>query len=76
MHLKVASASFGYLKQGTGVVDVSDLYVLGLSFHWRSKPAFIDGVGEDVRELAVHMQAFCITLGPKPNSQWLECLLR
>ena len=42
----------GEVRQQGGVTPVAGLYVLGLQFMRRRKSAFIDGVGDDARELA------------------------
>ncbi len=45
----------GEIRHEGGVTPVPGLYALGLSFQRRRKSAFIDGVGDDARELAEHL---------------------
>ncbi len=47
----------GELRHEGGVTPAPGLYALGLSFQRRRKSAFIDGVGDDARELADHIAA-------------------
>lgn len=47
----------GELRHRGGVTPAPGLYVLGLSFLRRRKSTFIDGVGDDARELADHVAA-------------------
>jgi putative flavoprotein involved in K+ transport len=45
----------GELRHRGGVTPQPGLYALGLQFMRRRKSAFIDGVGDDARELAEHV---------------------
>jgi putative flavoprotein involved in K+ transport len=47
----------GELRHAGGVTPAPGLYALGLSFQRRRKSTFIDGVGDDARELAEHIAA-------------------
>ena len=47
----------GELRHEGGVTPARGLYALGLGFQRRRKSAFIDGVGDDARELADHIAA-------------------
>jgi putative flavoprotein involved in K+ transport len=47
----------GELRHRGGVTPAPGLYALGLSFLRRRKSTFIDGVGDDARELADHIAA-------------------
>jgi putative flavoprotein involved in K+ transport len=47
----------GELRHAGGVTPAPGLYALGLSFQRRRKSTFIDGVGDDARELADHIAA-------------------
>jgi putative flavoprotein involved in K+ transport len=47
----------GELRHAGGITPVPGLYALGLGFQRRRKSAFIDGVGDDARELADHIAA-------------------
>jgi putative flavoprotein involved in K+ transport len=47
----------GELRHTGGVTPAPGLYALGLSFQRRRKSTFIDGVGDDARELADHIAA-------------------
>lgn len=49
--------SRGDIRHDGGVTPVPGLYVLGMQFQRRRKSAFIDGVGDDARELAEHVAA-------------------
>jgi putative flavoprotein involved in K+ transport len=57
LRLPVLSESGEIVHQG-GVTPEPGLYVLGLHFLRRRKSAFIDGVGDDARALAAHMERF------------------
>lgn len=46
----------GELRHHGGVVDAPGLYALGLPFLRRRKSNLIDGVGDDARDLSLHMQ--------------------
>ena len=48
----------GMLKHDGGVVQSPGLYVMGLPFMRRRKSQFIDGVADDARDLAAHMEAY------------------
>lgn len=45
----------GAIRHDQGVMTVPGMYVLGLPFLRRRKSTFLDGVGFDARELAVHL---------------------
>ena len=45
----------GEIRHESGVTPAPGLYVLGLNFQRRRKSTFIDGVGDDARELADHI---------------------
>jgi putative flavoprotein involved in K+ transport len=45
----------GELRHDRGITPAPGLYALGLSFQRRRKSTFIDGVGDDARELADHI---------------------
>lgn len=47
----------GELRHEGGVTPVPGLYAIGLSFQRRRKSAFIDGVGDDAREITEHLAA-------------------
>jgi len=47
----------GEIRHDGGVTEAPGLYVMGLQFLRRRKSAFIDGVADDARELAVHLEA-------------------
>lgn len=47
----------GELRQHGGLTAVPGLYALGLPFMRRRNSTFIDGVGADARDLAVHLSA-------------------
>jgi putative flavoprotein involved in K+ transport len=47
----------GEIRHSGGVTPVPGLYVLGLNFLRRRKSSFIDGAGEDAREIAEIMTA-------------------
>jgi putative flavoprotein involved in K+ transport len=48
----------GRLRHDGGVVDAPGMYVMGLPFLRRRKSSFIDGVGDDARDLADHLYAY------------------
>ena len=54
----------GELRHRGGICAIPGLYALGLRFQRRRKSSFIDGVGDDARELAAHIAA---VLGQKPR---------
>ena len=57
--LQVAVVSqAGEIRHQGGITPEPGLYVLGLHFLRRRKSAFIDGVGDDARVLAVHIAAY------------------
>jgi putative flavoprotein involved in K+ transport len=47
----------GRIRHDGGVVDAPGMYVLGQPFLRRRKSSFIDGVGDDARDLAEHLCA-------------------
>ncbi|NKB54797.1 MAG: pyridine nucleotide-disulfide oxidoreductase [Alphaproteobacteria bacterium] len=47
----------GRIRHDGGVVDAPGLYVMGLPFLRRRKSSFIDGAGDDARDLAAHLGA-------------------
>jgi putative flavoprotein involved in K+ transport len=47
----------GELRHEGGIVAAPGLYALGLRFMRRRKSSFIDGVGDDAREIAAHLYA-------------------
>ena len=47
----------GRLRHDGGVVDAPGMYVMGLPFLRRRKSSFIDGAGDDARDLAAHLSA-------------------
>jgi len=47
----------GRIRHDGGVADAPGLYVLGLPFLRRRKSSFIDGAGDDARDLAEHLSA-------------------
>ena len=48
----------GRMRHQGGIVESPGLYVMGLPFMRRRKSSFIDGAGDDARELAAHMATF------------------
>ena len=47
----------GRIRHDGGVADAPGLYVLGLPFLRRRKSSFIDGAGDDARDLADHLRS-------------------
>ncbi len=47
----------GRIRHDGGVVDAPGMYVMGLPFLRRRKSSFIDGAGDDARDLAEHLCA-------------------
>lgn len=47
--------SHGEIRHDGGYTAIDGLYVLGMQFQRRRKSAFIDGVGDDAREVAAHL---------------------
>jgi len=47
----------GEIRHEGGVTPAPGLYVIGLNFLRRRKSTFIDGVGDDARDLADHLEA-------------------
>ncbi len=45
----------GRIRHDGGVVDAPGMYVMGLPFLRRRKSSFIDGAGDDARDLAEHL---------------------
>ena len=45
----------GRIRHDGGVVEVPDLYVMGLPFMRRRQSSFIDGAGDDAADLAAHL---------------------
>ena len=54
LHLPVFDAH-GEIREAGGVTSVDGLYTLGLPFMRRRNSAFIDGVGQDAREIVTHL---------------------
>lgn len=54
LHLPVFDAH-GEIRETGGVTRVEGLYTLGLPFMRRRNSAFIDGVGQDAREIVAHL---------------------
>ncbi len=48
----------GRLRHDGGVVDAPGLYLLGLPFLRRRKSSFIDGAGDDARDLTAHLATY------------------
>jgi putative flavoprotein involved in K+ transport len=48
----------GRLQHDGGIVTSPGLYVMGLPFMRRRKSSYIDGAGDDARDLAAHMSAY------------------
>ncbi len=55
----------GRLRHQGGVVDAPGLYVLGLPFLRRRKSSLIDGVGDDARDLSMHLAAHLAQIGSR-----------
>jgi len=47
----------GDIRHQSGVTPAPGLYVLGMRFQTRRNSSFLDGVGNDARELAAHLDA-------------------
>ena len=61
----------GQIRHQGGVVDAPGMYVLGMKFLRRRKSTFIDGVGDDARELGARLAHYLdgdIAVGPPPLS--------
>ena len=50
----------GRIRHAGGIVEAPGLYVMGLPFMRRRKSSFIDGAGDDARDLAAHMSSFLV----------------
>jgi putative flavoprotein involved in K+ transport len=48
----------GRIRHDGGVIDSPGLYLMGAQFMRRRKSAFIDGAGDDARELTTHLVAY------------------
>src|SRR4029453_7119128 len=48
----------GRIRHDGGVVSSPGLYVMGLQFLRRRKPALIDGAGDDARDLSDHLKSY------------------
>jgi len=48
----------GRIRHDGGVVDAPGMYVLGLPMLRRRKSSFIDGAGDDVRDITAHLAAY------------------
>lgn len=48
----------GRIRHDAGVVEAPGLYLLGMPFLRRRKSSFIDGAGNDARELSAHLAAY------------------
>jgi putative flavoprotein involved in K+ transport len=57
LHLPVFDAK-GQIRHDGGVMPAAGLYLLGDNFLRRRKSTFIDGVGDDARELCDHMAGY------------------
>jgi putative flavoprotein involved in K+ transport len=57
LHVPVLDRKGGIRHDG-GVVDAPGMYVMALPFMRRRKSSFIDGVGDDARELSAHLYAY------------------
>ncbi len=58
--------SLDEIRQSGGIAEMPGLYTLGLPFMRRRNSAFIDGVGQDARDITQHLAAY---LGAQPLSQ-------
>ena len=58
----------GAIRHDGGVMDQPGLYVLGLPFTRRRKSSFLDGVGPDATELAVHLAGHLDATAPSRAS--------
>ena len=47
----------GRIRHDGGVVDAPGMYVMGLPFLRRRKSSFIDGAGDDARDLVEHLNS-------------------
>jgi putative flavoprotein involved in K+ transport len=71
--------SKGEIRHQGGVTPAGGLYVLGLQFQRRRKSAFIDGVGDDARELAAHVAGWLAgrrasaRSGSGWDQRWMPC---
>jgi len=45
----------GRIRHAGGVVEAPGLYLMGMPFLRRRKSSFIDGAGDDARELSAHL---------------------
>jgi putative flavoprotein involved in K+ transport len=57
LHLPVLDAK-GRVRHDGGVTAIPGLYLLGANFLRRRKSGFIDGVGDDARELSAHLAQY------------------
>lgn len=48
----------GRIRHTAGVVEAPGLYLMGMPFLRRRKSSFIDGAGDDARELSAHLAAY------------------
>jgi glycine/D-amino acid oxidase-like deaminating enzyme len=48
----------GRIRHDGGVVDSPGLYLMGAQFMRRRKSAFIDGAGDDARDLSAHLVSY------------------
>ncbi len=55
----------GRLRHDGGVVEAPGLYAMGLPFMRRRKSTLIDGVGDDARDLSVHLKSFLDSVSVK-----------
>ncbi len=65
LNLPVLNAR-GEVRETGGVTTIPGLYALGLPFMRRRNSAFIDGVGQDARDITQHLAAF---IGASPYSK-------
>lgn len=66
LHVPVLDAK-GSVRHEGGVTPSPGLYLMGAAFLRRRKSTFIDGVGDDARELSVHLAGYLDRL---PTATW------
>ncbi|MDX1575773.1 MAG: pyridine nucleotide-disulfide oxidoreductase, partial [Kiloniellales bacterium] len=57
LHVPVLDRKGRIRHDGGVAIDAPGLYVMGLPFLRRRKSSFIDGAGDDARDLAAHLSA-------------------